>query len=88
MKKYESIKYLIFLACMTFIFVVIKTRFDNRTIINLLLLWGGFFLYQDAIAKIFLYKSDRYAREKWFIAYFIGWILTCGLNILLIKTVV
>lgn len=88
MKKYNIMKYVMLTACMVVIFLVIKNRFDTRTVINLVLLWGGFFVYQDGIAKVFLYKSDRYAREKWFIAYFIGWILTCGLNILLIKSVV
>lgn len=68
--------------------VVLYNRYKGPVTISTILLWALFFVYQRIIADKILFKANKNARERWFLAYFIGWVVTCVINIIILKMVV
>lgn len=68
--------------------IALYGRFKGPVTFSIVLLWALFFVYQRIIADKILYKPDKNARERWFLAFIIGWIITCIINIVILKMVV
>lgn len=68
--------------------VVLYNRYKGPVTISTILLWTLFFVYQRIIADKILFKANKNARERWFLAYLIGWVVTCVINIIILKMVI
>ena len=78
----------IIVTFLIFVSIVLYNKYKGPVTFGTVLLWALFFIYQRIIADKILYKPDKNAREHWFLAFIIGWIVTCIINIIILKMVV
>lgn len=83
-----KMKTFIVIAFLVFVGVILYGRYKGPVTFSIVLLWALFFIYQRIISDKILFKADKNARERWFLAYLIGWVVTCVINIIILKMVV
>ena len=83
-----KMKTFIIIAFLVFVGMVLYSRYKGPVTFSIVLLWALFFIYQRIIADKILFKANKNARERWFLAYLIGWVVTCVINIIILKMVV
>lgn len=88
LKKNPILKLTLTCIFLFLILLILYNRFNMRLVLGLTGIWSLFFIYQKIIANVFLYKDNQYARERWFLAYMIGWGITCTLNLIILKMVI
>lgn len=88
MNNFQTIKRVLTGLFLFMVLLVLYKRFNIFTVLGIVGIWGLFFIYQEIIANKFLYKNNKNAREKWFLMYMLGWVITCVINIIILKMVV
>ena len=78
----------IIVAFLVFVGIVLYSKYKGPVTFSTVILWALFFIYQRIIADKILFKADKNARERWFLAYLIGWVVTCVINIIILKMVI
>lgn len=88
MNNFQTIKRVLTGLFLFMVLLVLYKRFNILTVLGIVGIWGLFFIYQEIIANKFLYKNNKNAREKWFLMYMLGWVITCVINLIILKMVV
>ena len=88
MNNFQTIKRVLTGLFLFMVLLVLYKRFNILVVLGIVGIWGLFFIYQEIIANKFLYKNNKNAREKWFLMYMLGWVITCVINLIILKMVV